>query len=226
LPFKDGEKIQFFMAHPLYYKRKTERNIEMTTIGIIAFDGVLTSELIAPAEVFALAGDFDIKLISVEQVPTIRTEEGIQISVDATIQDELTLDVLLVPGGNDMSDLLQHEKLNGFIQKQANTAQWLGSFCAGAFVLGNAGVLDDTQATTWFGGESSLQTQFPAIQVVHDKPVVMDNRRITSNGGLVSYRAALMLLAQLRGAEKAQTVYNSLSLDRIGTWQEIQAQLV
>ncbi len=164
-------------------------------------------------------------LIGVEQQPTICTEEGIRLTVDATIADDLALDVLLVPGGNDMSRLLQHQALNAFIQKHEESAQWLGSVCAGAFILGNAGVLDGKQATTWFGGETSLQAQFPAIQVIHDQPVVLDKRRITANGGLVSYRAALVLLGQLTSAEHAQEVYDSLGLDRLGTWAEIEVTI-
>lgn len=200
------------------------------SIGIIVFDGVLTSEVIGPAEVFAIASQQEgfrarTLLIGVEPQPTIRTEEGLQLTVDATIVDELALDVLLVPGGSDVSHLVQHAELNTFIQRQSVSAQWLGSVCAGAFILGSAGVLDGKQATTWFGGETSLQTQFPAVQVIHNQPVVIDKRRITANGGLVSYRAALILLAQLSSPQIAEAVYRSLSIDRIGSWAEIEAEL-
>jgi transcriptional regulator GlxA family with amidase domain len=201
------------------------------TIGIIVFDGVLTSEVIGPAEVFATAGPRDafggahVLLIGVEPQPTIRTEEGIRLAVDATIGDEPVLDVLLVPGANDVSHLVEHQQLNRFIQRQAEADQWIGSVCAGAFILGGAGVLDGKQATTWFGGETRLQEQFPAIQVVHDQPVVLDNRRFTANGGLVSYRAALVLLGRLSSVEHAEDVYTSLGVDRLGTWEEIAATI-
>ena len=65
------------------------------TIGIIVFDGVLTSEVIGPAEVFAIAGKQDwfkgakVLLIGIEQHHRIYTEEGIQLTVDATIADDL-----------------------------------------------------------------------------------------------------------------------------------------
>ncbi len=201
------------------------------TIGIIAFDGVLTAEVIGPAEVFGIAVREDwfkgskVLLIGIDNHPVIHTEEGIQLVVNATIEEDLALDVLLVPGGNDMSKLLQHEKLNAFIQKQEENAEWIGSFCAGAFVLGNAGVLDGKQATTWFGGETSLQSQFPAIQVVHNRPVVLDHRRITANGGLVSYQAALVLLGQMTSAEHAKQIYRSLGLARLGTWTDIEEMI-
>lgn len=201
------------------------------TIGIIVFDGVLTSEVIGPAEVFAMASkqawfkDAQVLLIGIESQPTIRTEEGIQLTVDATIADELALDVLLVPGASDVTHLLQHEKLNAFIQAQEANAEWLGSVCAGAFLLGSAGALDGMQATTWFGGEADLQAQFPAIQVIHDQPVVLDKRRITANGGLVSYRAALVLLGQMTTAEHAHEIYENLGMDRLGSWSDIEATI-
>jgi len=200
-------------------------------IGIIVFDGVLTSEVVGPAEVFGIASkqewfkDSKVLLIGVEKQATVCTEEGIRLTVDATIADDPYLDVLLVPGGNDMNPLLQHEKLNAFIQKQEESAQWLGSVCAGAFLLGQAGVLNGKQATTWFGGETSLQTQFPEIQVVHDQPVVIDQRRITANGGVISYQAALVLLGRLTSAKHAEEIYENLGLGRLETWTEIEATI-
>jgi transcriptional regulator GlxA family with amidase domain len=202
-----------------------------TTIGIIVFDGVLTAEVMGPAEVFGIASKSEalagskVLLIGVDAQPSIRTEEGIRLLVDATIADDLALDVLFVPGGNDVSELQRHEKLNAFIQKQEQAAEWVGSACAGAFILGASGVLDGKQATTWFGGENRLQAQFPAIQVIHDRPVVLDSRRITANGGLVSYRAALVLLGKMVGAEAASEVFESLNMDRLGTWAEIEATI-
>jgi transcriptional regulator GlxA family with amidase domain len=146
--------------------------------------------------------------------------------VDATIADELVLDVLMIPGGYDIEPLLQNEALNAFIQKHEKRVEWLGSVCAGAFVLGAAGVLDGMQATTWFGGEAHLQSQFPAIQVVHDQPVVLDQRRMTANGGLVSYRAALTLLAKMSSAAHAREIYDALGIGRLGSWAEIEATLL
>ncbi len=202
------------------------------TIGIIVFDGVLTGELMGAAEVFAIAstktgfeGGANVVLIGVEPQPMIRTEEGIRIAVDATIDDDLTLDVLFVPGGNDVDPLLAHEALNAFIRKHEQSAEWVGSMCAGAFVLGGAGVLNGKQATTWFGGEGDLQTQFPAIRVIHDRPVVLDQRRITANGGLVSYRAALVLLGKLSSTAVARSVYDSLNMGRLGTWADIESSI-
>lgn len=198
-------------------------------IGIIVFDEVLSSEVIGPAEVFGIACEYDwfagseVLLIGVEPKTMIQTSEHIKLLVDCTIADNTELDVLIVPGANNVDHLLQNEALNAFIKSHAN--QWVGSICAGAFILGNAGVLDAHQATTWFGGENALQAQFPDIQVIHDNPVVVDNRRITANGGLVSYRMALSLLAELTSPDHAKIVYEHLSIARIGDWDSIEASI-
>jgi transcriptional regulator GlxA family with amidase domain len=173
--------------------------------------------------VFAIAGE-KVLLIGLDKQATIRTEEGIRLGVDCTIDDELLLDALIVPGASDVEHLQKHERLNAFIRKYEESA-WLGSVCAGAFVLGSAGVLDGKQATTWFGGESSLQAQFPQIAVVQDKPVVVDKRVVTANGGLVGYRAALVLLGKMAGMEAAKKVYRGLSMGRIGDWSAIETDI-
>jgi transcriptional regulator GlxA family with amidase domain len=198
------------------------------TIGIVVFDGVLTSEVVGPAEVFGLAAQQPwlqgtrVLLVGLDGKAQVRTDEGLRLGVDASIADDLTLDVLLVPGGGDMKAMQAHEGLNTFIRDQEARAQWLGSVCSGAFLLGSAGVLDGKRATTWFGGEGRLQAQFPDIQVVQDQKVVVDRRILTANGGLVSYQAALVLLGRLSGAEHAREIYESLGMDRLGSWDEVQ----
>lgn len=201
------------------------------TIGIVIFDDVLTAEVIGPAEVFGMASHHDwfaggqVLLIGIENQPTVQSAEGITLTVDRTIADEVALDVLIVPGAYDVNHLLKHTALNTFIKKQDQSVQWIGSVCAGAFILGNAGVLDGKQATTWFGGEDSLQEQFPAINVVHDQPVVVDDRRVTANGGLAGYQAALILLGKLTSAEHAHEIYQSLSMGRLDDWATIAATI-
>lgn len=194
------------------------------TIGIIVFDTVRTCEVTAPLEVFALASqqawfaDTKIYLIGVEEQASIRTAEGLSINVDCTIKNSPALDVLIVPGAYDVSALLQHEGLNSFLRFHSKSAQWAASFCAGAFLLAHAGALNGRKATTWQGGEATLQAQFPEVDVQFDSPVVLDQRRLTANGGLVSYRASLTLLAQLSSEEHAQEIYDALSIAKLGEW--------
>lgn len=201
-------------------------------IGIIVFDGVLTSEITAPAEVFGIAveqdwfNDWSVQLVSVNRQDCITTEEGLKIIPDSSINDEMWLDVLIVPGGYDMQALIDNQPLNDFIKRHETADKWLSSNCSGAFLLAHSGVLDGKKATTWYGGEEKLQVQHPLIDVQFDKPVVFDNRRVTSNGGVVSYQGAIVLLGKLSGADHAKEIYDGLAIGRLEKWVVIEAEII
>lgn len=202
------------------------------TIGIIIFDGVLTSEVIGPAETFGIArerdwfADWRVKMIGVEDKQVITTAEGIKIQVDCTIHDPINLDVLIVPGAFEMNGLIKNAELNIFIQRHEMQADWISSNCSGTFLLANTGLLNGMKATTWFGGEATLQEQYPQVDVVVDAPVVVDNRRVTSNGGVVSYQAALVLLGKLTTPEHAREVYDALTMGRLDSWDVIEQSII
>jgi hypothetical protein len=59
--------------------------------------------------------------------------------------------------------------------------------------------------------------------VISDRPVVVDRRLVTANGGVVSYQAALVQLGRLAGAEHAREVYDELGLGRLEPWDAIAA---
>lgn len=190
-------------------------------IGIIVFDGVLTSDITAPAEVFGIASkkswfsSYEVILINVGSEGFISTEEGLGIKVDAYLSDLPEVDVLLVPSAYDMAPLLSNKQLLQYISAVRNAGKWLASNCSGAFVLAESGVLDGKSATTWYGGESDFQRAYPKVKVQHNTNYVIDDKIISSNGSLVSYQAALVLLEQLAGPSKAQEVKDTLQMTRL-----------
>lgn len=200
-------------------------------IGILVFDKVLTSDVIAPAEVFGVAtrkswfSDYEVVFIGVERKPAITTEEGIRLPVDTTIYDAPKLDALIVASAYDMDWLFENEDLTAFLRSQAKTAAWLGSNCSGAFLYAHAGLLDGYRATTWAGGEKQLEREFPEIDVVFDQNVVVDRNRISSNGGIPSYQSALVMLSMMAGTGKAKTVFETIQLNRLIPWSDIEAYL-
>ncbi|HEO64661.1 MAG TPA: DJ-1/PfpI family protein, partial [Spirochaetes bacterium] len=116
-------------------------------IGIIVYDGVLTSDVTAPYEVFGAAikqGNFPYKVIniSIHEKKEITTYEGLKLFAESNISDAPDLDVLIVPSTYDMKPLVNNAKLVSFIKKQGSRVTWLASNCAGAFLLGKAGFLD------------------------------------------------------------------------------------
>lgn len=196
-------------------------NAASSKIGILVFDGFLTSDVTAPIEVFGAAtkkswfSSYEVVVISATKNKQVVSEEGLRVVADKTIYDPLALDVLLVPSAYDMDPFLENNDLIAFIQKQSKTAAWMGSNCSGAFLLGEAGILDGKKATTWAGGEKTLAKAYPKIDVQYDQNVVIDTQVITSNGGPVSYEAAFKLLAQLSSEKFAEEISEGIQFNRL-----------
>jgi transcriptional regulator GlxA family with amidase domain len=190
-------------------------------IGIIAFDGFLTSDVTAPVEVFGAAtkkswfSSYQVILISATRNTTVVSEEGLRVVADKSIYDKMKVDVLLVPSAYEMDPLIRNKDLIDFIRKQARTAAWVGSNCSGAFLLGEAGLLDNKRATTWAGGEKELASRYPKVRVQYDQTVVVDAGVITSNGGPVSYQAALELLSRLSSERSASEISAAIQFPRL-----------
>jgi transcriptional regulator GlxA family with amidase domain len=204
--------IFVFMVSSVYAESKK--------VGVVVFDGVLTSDVTAPLEVFGVASklswfsDYEVITIGVNSTQQITTEEGLTIGVDTWIGDAPKLDVLLLPSSYNMNPLLKNKALIQFIQSHAKQVDWLASNCSGSFLLGEAGVLDGKKATTWAGGESDLQQAYSAIDVQFDTNVVVDGNVITSNGSVVSYQAALTLLKMMTSERKANEVAEAIQYAR------------
>lgn len=199
----------------------TNSQAESLKIGILVFDGVLTSDVTAPIEVFgaatkkALFANYEVLTISAGAKKRVKTEEGLHIFADMVIEENIKLDVLIVPSAYEMKPLLANEKLITFIKTQGDHVKWLASNCSGAFLLAEAGFLNGKKATTWFGGEKELASQYSEVNVQYDQNVVIDENIITSNGGVVSYQSALILLEQLTSAKFSREISDLIQLPRL-----------
>jgi transcriptional regulator GlxA family with amidase domain len=192
-----------------------------STIGILVFNGFLTSDVTAPVEVFGAAtkkawfSSYEVIVISATKAKEAVSEEGLKIVADRTIYDDLKLDALIVPSSYTMNDVLKNKDLISFIKKQSRSASWIASNCSGAYLLGEAGVLDGKNATTWAGGEKKFADSYPKIKVQFDRNVVVDHNVITSNGGPVSYQAAFELLAKLSSEKFANEISEKIQFARL-----------
>ncbi|OZG74553.1 transcriptional regulator [Hahella sp. CCB-MM4] len=193
-------------------------------IGIIVFDGVLTSDITAPIEVFGIASrkswfsDYETITINVGESDTITTEEGLKLKVDAYLRDRPAVDVLLLPSSYNMGPLLENEALISYIRQTSTKAEWMASNCSGARLLAEAGVLDGRNATTWAGGEADMADDYPKVKVQYNRNYVIDGNVLTSNGSVVSYEAALALLSRLSSQDKADEVKSALQMQRV--WKD------
>ena len=190
-------------------------------IAVVVFDGVLTSDVTAPIEVFGAASKkawfshYQVTVISSTREKSIRTEEGLNIVADKTIYDRGDYDVVIVASAYDMDNSLENAHLIDFIRRQSKQASWMASNCSGAMLLAEAGILDGKRATTWAGGEKGLAQAYPKVKVEYDRNVVVDEGVITSNGGPVSYQSAFVLLGKLSSEDFSNEISEQIQFDRL-----------
>jgi AraC family transcriptional regulator, transcriptional activator FtrA len=80
------------------------------------------------------------------------------------------------------------------------------SFCTGAYVLAEAGLLDGRPATTLWSHAEQFRARFPAVQLNPAVLYVDDGQILTSAGNAASADLALHILRTDQGAEIANTV--------------------
>lgn len=190
-------------------------------IGVLIYDGVLTSDVTAPLEVFGsavrnqpeLAG-YKVVTIAPERRP-VNTEEGVTLLPQYSVHSAPPLTALIVGSAYDMDGILENGAVGQFIRRAGNQARWLGSNCSGARLLGQAGLLAGREVTTYPGGELMLKLRHPRVHVKTGRRYTVDGNLVSSNGGLVSYEASFALLAQMTSKTVAQKVASQIYYDRL-----------
>jgi transcriptional regulator GlxA family with amidase domain len=86
------------------------------------------------------------------------------------------------------------------------------SICAGAFILGEAGLLDGKRAMTHWMFQDALKTRFPEAQVVNEGIFVNDGGLWTSAGVTAGIDLALALVEEDHGHEAAMKVAKRMVL--------------
>ena len=190
-------------------------------IGIVIFDGVITSEVTAPVEVFGHVGErngirYEVSLVA-EKLDVIKSNEGLKLTPDYTFDNSPSLDVLIVPSSYNVEASEKNSKVVNFVKDKGAKAEYLASNCAGAFIVGEAGLLDGKKMVTYVGGGVDLKKRFPKaiVQDEHKNTVFVDGKYISSNGVLVSYTSALKLLEMMNGKKVSNAVKADLYYDRL-----------
>ena len=196
-------------------------NKNLPTVGILIFESFLTNEVVAPLDVFTKkdtsgAALFNVVLIAKEDKPYV-SEEGLQVMADFTIENAPALNVLVVPSSNTPDDQVRDKDLIRFIKQENETTEFIASHCAGAFMLGEAGVADNKKVVTYCSGGEKLQNDYPNLLVMDDAKVavVRDGKIISSNGNLVSYLASLDLLEEMTSKAHRSHVEEELLIDKL-----------
>jgi cyclohexyl-isocyanide hydratase len=176
----------------------------MTTyrIGLLAFPAMTQLDLTGPLQVFASLPGAEIHVLG-KTLDPIKTQGGLTLLPDTTLTDCPKLDVICVPGGAGVLDLMDDEVILSFLRTQAAEAKFVGSICTGSLVLGAAGLLRGRKATTHWAWTDLL---VPLGAIPTKGRVVRDGKFMTGGGVTAGIDFALTMVSEIAGRDVAESI--------------------
>src|ERR1700761_8054062 len=171
-------------------------------IGLVIFPKVTQLDMTGPLQVFSGVPGAKVHLIwkRIEPVPT---DTVMMLTPTATFADCPQLDVICVPGGAGINDMVNDEEMLAFLRKQAATAKYVTSVCTGSLVLGAAGLLEGYRAATHWSAMEYLSA-FGATPT--STRVCTDRNRITGGGVTAGIDFALTVVSVLADRQTAESI--------------------
>jgi transcriptional regulator GlxA family with amidase domain len=164
-------------------------------------------DLAGPVQVFTEAKFYgfeaDIQFYSFEDHPISTAGLGFGKVSHFSIANLKEGDFVFVPGMDfEYVDSIAFKAQKDFftwLKQCADKGITVCSICNGAFALGHAGLLKDTQCTTHWRRVEALQTLFPQAKVLSDILYIKSNDVFTSAGISAGIDLALAILEDLKG---------------------------
>lgn len=182
----------------------------MLTIGFALPPGFQIMGL-APVSAFELANAtakeplYGIRVLSEHGGP-VANSLGVPLETRALPRQKL--DTLIVTGR--LHPLPSSEGLIKQVQRASRSTRRIASVCTGAFILGEAGLLDGRRVTTHWLHARKLQAQFPKALVEDDRIFIIDGPVWTSAGMSAGIDLALGMIEKDFGVELARSVAQKL----------------
>lgn len=196
-------------------------------VAVLMFKGAQVIDYAGPMEIFAQTGA---KVFTVAPTAEVHVSAmGIlQFKPDYDFSNAPEADVLVVPGGN-INEIALNPAYLEWLRKRVDESKLVLSVCTGAFILGEAGLLDGLPAATTFASAiDDLAKRYPKLKSVVKNRRVVDTGKIITTGGLSSgLDGALHVIDRWMGRADAKDVARGLEYDwnpdRKGSYGELVA---
>ena len=178
-------------------------------IVILLFDNYTALDIVGPYEVLNKLPNSKIYLVGLEK-REYKDTYGLKISADNSIDEISEADILLIPGGSGIDNLLNNEEVLDWIRRIDSTTKWTVSVCSGSLLLAQTGLLDGKNCTTHWRRKVQLQ-RFNVT--VKNERYIQDGKFITSAGVSDGIDMALYLVSKIAGDQTAMMFQLAMEYD-------------
>ncbi len=156
-------------------------------------------------ELANLLGDepaYDLHVLS-ENGGQVSTSLGMSVATEPFNAAD-AYDTLIIGGGLTVEPVTPG--MIDFVRQAPERARRVAAICIGAFVLAEAGVLDERRATTHWFYARDMQKRFPKVKVDEDRIFVNDGPVWTSAGMTAGIDLALAMVEADLGEDAARSI--------------------
>ena len=178
-------------------------------IGFLLFPRLTQLDLTGPYEILARLPGAELHLVAKTLEP-VRSDKGLAILPTDTLETCPPLDLVCVPGGIGVNDVLTDADYLAFLRWMASEARYVTSVCTGSLALGAAGLLRGKRAACHWTSRDMLP-RFGAIPVA--ERVVIDGNIITGGGVTAGIDFGLRVVAEIAGRDLAEAVQLGVEYD-------------
>lgn len=181
----------------------------MITIAFLLFPGLTQLDLTGPAQILSRLPGAKMELVW-ESLDPVMSDARFAIVPTATFADVPRADILCIPGGVGVADVMNSDAAMAWVRTVGAEAAWVTSVCTGSLILGAAGLLTGYRATTHWAWHQHLAL-FGAEPV--KARTVTDRNRVTGGGVTAGIDFALTLAAHVSGDAVAKTLQLAFEYD-------------
>jgi transcriptional regulator GlxA family with amidase domain len=160
---------------------------------------------------------FQVEIVG-ESAGTLALASGVPITVQRSVADVETTDIVIVPSILLKADGWHKDRypvLVEWLHRVHKRGALLGSACSGIFLLAETGIFDGRDATVHFGYARAFSAAFPGVTVHPDKVLVISGQHddlVSSGASTTWHDLVLYLIARYLGATDAQEVARMFAL--------------
>lgn len=192
-----------------------------TAVVVVGQEGAVVSDVLAPYEILATTGRFNVYTVAPERAPKPLTG-GLDLVPDLSFADLATRlgpkapDLVVVPALPDIGEP-STDVVKTWLREQAGRGAKLLSVCNGAGVLASAGLLDGRPASAHWLKVDTWADQYPAVKWVRGQRFVDDGDVVTTAGILSGVDGTLHWVERLAGPAVAADAATAIGWRRYGT---------
>jgi transcriptional regulator GlxA family with amidase domain len=178
-------------------------------VAIPLFPKMTALDAVGPYEVLWRVPGVNVRFVG-DAPGAIESDRPLRLCVDYAYADWKKPDIVLVPGGFHVDDMVADAPLVEWVKEAHETTTWTTSVCTGALVLGAADVLRGKWATTHWAARDSLASY--GAQYLPQR-VVVEGKVVTAAGVSSGIDMALTLAALIAGDDVAKAIQLDIEYD-------------